>query len=102
MSIYSTYKDLLQGKTSENTLTEEEFVDINTQLGELVEELNGIGTEIEEECELPGSASNWDIKDLILFLQAIEGQWYEQIFLKSVRGQQNLAEMLDVLESRLA
>ena len=93
---------MLQNQTPAEQLSEAEFVDINTQLGELVEELNGIGTEIEEECELPGSASNWGIKDLILFLQAIEGQWYEQIFVKSLRGQQNLVEMLDVLENRAA
>lgn len=100
MSIYSTYKAMLQNQTPGADLTEVEFVEIQEALGDLTTELNSIGEDIEEECELPSSADSWRVRDLILFLEAIEGQWYEQIFVKSLRGQQNLVEMLEVLESR--
>lgn len=102
MSIYSTYKAVVQGQSPERILTEEEFVEIQEALGTLTTELNSIGEEIEEECELPTNAESWNVRDTIIFLEAIEGMWYEQIFVKSLRGQQNLVEMLEVLENRAA
>lgn len=102
MSIYSTYKAVVQGQSPERILTEEEFVEIQETLGALTYELNDIGQEIETECELPSNADEWGTRDLIIFLEAIEGQWYESIYVKSLRGQQNLVEMLEVLENRAA
>lgn len=100
MSIYAKYKAALKGETGEE-LSEQEFVSINGDLESLTQELNEIGAEIGKECELPVNSGSWGTRDLIIFLEAIEGQWYEQIYLKSLRGQQNLIEMLDTLESRV-
>lgn len=102
MSIYSTYKAMLQNQTPAAELSEAEFVEIQETLGALTSELNSIGQEIETECELPSNAESWNVRDTIIFLEAIEGMWYEQIFVKSLRGQQNLVEMLEVLENRAA
>jgi hypothetical protein len=64
----------------------------------LKERLEQVQTAITVDLELEGHVKDWSTLDLILFLEAIEDFWFEDIMRLGILGQPNTAAVFDALK----
>lgn len=106
---FARYRNILTGTSNAPTeLTAEEHLEweafmhkTGEQFLALRDELKTISDKLQEEYSLPGNINDWDTADFIIYLQAIDGEWYESIMRKGLLQFDNAVDLLDAVEARL-